>query len=484
MLVVVIALVAFYTMRLADARDSAVRQATRAERIQELLLGMFTGGDDTAAPAEDLRVVELLDRGVQEADTLRSEPAVRADMHATLGTIYRRLGDFAKAETLLTTALDERQKLYGPGSAETADALLRLAVLRSDQAQLEQAERLARRGLDTLERLQPPAIAEMARGYTALGEVLIERGRYPDAIKALEQSIALQATLGTESADYAIALRQLVNANFYAGHYDVADQTGRRALAMTREVSGERHALVAEDLINLGAIQFERGRYEDAERYYRDALVITEGWFGADHYQTASNLTMLGRSLVYQKRFDEAAALLQRALGIQERVFGADHPRVASVINDLGNIAINRGRLDEAAAAFTRMGDIYRKVHGGKHFLVATADSNLGGVFVAKKDYGQAEVLYRGAIRMYTETQGPEHLNTGIARLKLGRALLRQARYRDAEPETLAGYAIVSRQQTPSVSFLRAAREDLTAIYEATNRPEQAAQYRADLATH
>ena len=67
MLAAVVALVAFYTIRLADARDAAVRQASRAERSRELLLGMFTGGDDTTAPAEDLRVLELLDRGVQEA---------------------------------------------------------------------------------------------------------------------------------------------------------------------------------------------------------------------------------------------------------------------------------------------------------------------------------------------------------------------------------------------------------------------------------
>ncbi len=104
-------------------------------------------------------------------------------------------------------------------------------------------------------------------------------------------------------------------------------------------------------------------------------------------------------------------------------------------------------------------------------------------MFVAKKDYRRAEALYRAAIRMYTETQGPEHLNTGIARLKLGRALLRQSRFRDAEPETLAGYAIVSRQTTPSVSFLRAGREDLAAIYEATNRPAEAAKYRAEPST-
>jgi serine/threonine-protein kinase len=478
-LALVIGMVSFYTFRLAAARDTAVLQASRAERIQQLLLGLFTGGDTTAAPAEDLRVQTLLDRGVQEADALGGEPAVRAEMHATLGTIYRRLGDFTRAEGLLHKSLDERQRLSGAGSAEAADVQLRLALLRSDQAQFDEAEKLARQGLESLQRLGPSAAPAVAKAYTTLGEVLTERGRYPDAITALEESARLQASLGGESADYAETLRQLVNANFYAGNLDVADETGRRVLAITRRISGERHALVADDLINLGAIQFERGNYVDAETFYRDALAISESWFGKDTHQTASNLTMLGRALVYQKRFDEAVVLLQRAVAIQERVFGADHPRVASAINDLGNVAVQRGKLDDAEAAYTRMGDIYRKVYGSKHYLIATANSNLGGVFAAKKDYQRAEALYRDAIAMYTETLSPDHLNTGIARLKLGRTLLREKRYADAEPELLAGHAIVSGQTTPAVSWLRAAREDLVSLYEATHRSDQAAKYRA-----
>ena len=480
MLTVIIGLVAFYTVRLATARDSAVVQAARAERTQGLLLGLFTGGDTSAAPAEDLRVLTLLNRGVQEADAIRGEPAVQADMHATLGTIYGRLGDFARADGLLRKALDERVRLSGAASPEAADVELRLALLRSDQAQFDEAERFARQGLESLQKLGPRAAAQIAKAYTTLGEVLTERGRYPDAIRTLEEASRLQSGAADDSADYARTLRQLFNANFYAGNYDVADEVGRRVLAMTRRISGDRHALVADDLINLGAIQSERGKYQEAESFYRDALAITEAWHGKDSPQTGSGLTMLGRSLVYQKRFDEARPLLQRALSIQERVFGPDHPRVASAVNDLGNIAVQSGRLDEAEAAFVRMGDIYRKAHGGKHFLVATANSNLGGVFLAKKDYNRAESLYRGAVAMYSDTQGPDHLNTGIARIKLGRALLRQQRSADAEREILAGYAIVSRQSSPSVSWLRAAREDLVTLYTATGRPEQAAKYRAE----
>jgi serine/threonine-protein kinase len=154
---------------------------------------------------------------------------------------------------------------------------------------------------------------------------------------------------------------------------------------------------------------------------------------------------------------------------------------VASAVNDLGNIAVQTNRLEEAEAAFRRMGDIYRTIYGGKHYLLATANSNLAGVYVARKDYPRAEALYRDAIVMYTETLSPTHLNTGIARLKLGRALLRQQRYGDAEGELLTGHEILTKQTSPSVSWLRAAREDLVALYTATGKPERAAAFRAEL---
>ena len=58
MLALIIALVVFYTIRLARARDVAVAQAARAQRIQRFMLSLF-GGDYNAAPSGDLRVVNI-----------------------------------------------------------------------------------------------------------------------------------------------------------------------------------------------------------------------------------------------------------------------------------------------------------------------------------------------------------------------------------------------------------------------------------------
>ena len=155
---------------------------------------------------------------------------------------------------------------------------------------------------------------------------------------------------------------------------------------------------------------------------------------------------------------------------------------MASALNDLGLAALQGQRYDEAEARFRRMIDIYHSVYGADHNLIATALSNLGGVNMGRGDFGRAEGLYRDALAMYERTQSPTHLNAGIAHIKVGRALLRQRRYAEAEVESRAGYDIVRKQTSQSISFLTAARTDLVAEYEALHQSDKASAIRSEIA--
>jgi hypothetical protein len=64
-----------------------------------------------------------------------------------------------------------------------------------------------------------------------------------------------------------------------------------------------------------------------------------------------------------------------------------------------------------------------------------------------------------------------------VARIKLGRVLLLQNRFAEAEPETLAGYRILSPQMKPSTSWLVNARKDLRISYTALGHPERAGEF-------
>lgn len=478
----VISLVVFFTVRLAIARNEAVAEATRTQRIQQFMQNLFEGGDKEAGPADNLRVVTLIDRGVQEARTLDSEPRVQAELCQTLGSIYQKLGKLDQADSLLRAALDKRRSLLGPENPEVAESLVALGLLRVDQAKLEEAEKLVREGLAMSRRTLPPNDAGIGNATDALGRVLTGRGVYDQAVPVLEEAVRLRSAPGVAPSDLAASLYQLASTHFYAGHYAVSESLNQRAVAIHRQVYGERHPLVADDLINLGAIQSELGNYQEAERFDRQALGIAQAWYGKDHPETASDMTILGRVLVYQNRFDEGVELLAHALAIQERVYGKVHPRVASALNDLGNAAVKRGKYDEAEARFRRMADIYRAVYGDHHYLLGVALSNLANVYLHRGQYGQAEQLFRDVIRRFTGALSASHTYTAIARIKLGRTLLRERRYADAEIESRGGYEILAKQANPQVSWLKNAREDLVADYDALKQPEKAGKFRTEQA--
>jgi serine/threonine protein kinase/tetratricopeptide (TPR) repeat protein len=482
--VAIAGLVVFYTVRVTRARNAAVAEATRTQRIQRFMLSLFEGGDQAAGPTEGLRAVTLVDRGVQEAQSLSGEPVVQADLYATLGSIYQKLGNFTRADSLLRSALDQRRALFGDEDPSVARSLVDLALLRSEQAKFDEAERLARDGLAKAKRKLPPADVGIARATTALGKVLEDRGAYDKAIPVLEEAVRLNSAAGGESADLAASVTELANTHFYAGHYEVCEALNRRALALDRKLHGDRHPMVSSDLFNLGAIQAELGHYAEAERFYRQGLEITVAWYGDDHHQTAADLTMLGRVVNQQDRPVEALEIFQRALAIKERVYGDDHPGVASVLNELGAIALKQEKYAEAAAYYGKMAAIYRKVYGGdKHYLVGIALSNLGSVYLAQQRFTDAEPLFRQAIGIYTKTLSAEHLNTGIGRVKLGRVLLREHRVAEAQGETRAGYEILRKQMKPTVSWLEKARLDLVEEYEALHEPAEAQKVRLEIAS-
>ncbi len=480
--ILIVGLVIFFTLRLAKARDTALAEAARTQRIQQFMTNLFQGGDASVGPAESLRVVTVVDRGVQGARNLNNDPKVQAELYQNLGSIYQKLGKFEEADTLLRSALDQHKLLFGADSLEVAESLTALGLLRSDQARLEEAEQLVREGLAMTRRHVPPNHPEVAKATLAFGKVLAQRGFYDRAIDSLNEAVRLESAPGVAPADLAASISMLADAHYSAGHYDVCRSLYTRALEMHRQIYDPKHPLIADDLGSLAAVQRDLGYYSEAERLDRQALEIALSYYGHNHPQTAGRLTALAESLTYQKKYDEAVSALEQALAIQQSVYGPVHPSVAETLNELGNVASMRDKLDEAEARFRRAVDIYRAVYGDHHYLVAIALSNLAGISMDKKNYSRAEQLFREVIRRYKEALPADNVNIGIAHIKLGRTLLRQNRHKDAEPETLAGYEILIKQSSPSTSFTRAARKDLAAEYEALNQPQKAARFRAELA--
>jgi len=195
-LAAIVSLIIFYTMRLSTARDAAIAEAARTQRIQRFMLDLFEGGDDVAGPEEGLRVSTLIDRGVRQAQTLDGEPVIQAELYQTLGEVYHRMQEHERAEELLRLALEQRRTLYGVDHPDVAETMMELGLVRRDRGELEDAERLARDALAVSRARLPPGHPRVAATLSALGSILERRGDYAQALSHLEEAARLQEAIG------------------------------------------------------------------------------------------------------------------------------------------------------------------------------------------------------------------------------------------------------------------------------------------------
>ena len=484
--VVVLALVAglttFYTLRLRTARDAAVAEAARTERIQAFTLRLFQGGDEEVGPADTLRVTTLLDRGVLEAKSLDRDPKQQADLYLTLGSIFEQLGRLDRADTLLRTALAIQEANLGADTVATAPILLALALLRIREAKYPEALEIARRAQRLTASSYPRSHPLVARSVATVGRVFVDNGDYDSAQAAFDTAVVMMTNGDSVTGDLATAVSLLATTHFYAGHHAISDSLNRRVLAMSRRLYGDRHPQVGDDLINLGEIQFEQGDYPEAERHFREALAIFRSWYGDDHVETASAISKVGRTLVSQNRFAEGREMVDEALAIYQRVYGPNHPRVATALNELGRIAQREGRLKDAEAAFLRATEMYRTIYRDRHYMIGIALSNLAGVYQDQGRFENAVTIFRDVLRRYAEVLEPDHQLVGIANVRLGRTLLSTKDFAAAAAASQAGYDILKKQAEPPASWLNNARTDLARAYTRLGQTEQAARYSGELA--
>src|SRR5262249_20883470 len=160
-----------------------------------------------------LRVITLLDRGAQEAAGLKADPVMQADMYETLGTLYKNLGRLDRADTFLTSALDLRRKYLAAGYPDIVNSLDELTLLRLAQGKLSEAESLAKEGMN-LARTHQGMTATLGRALVTLGRVQAEQGHYAEAIRTLDEAVALNSKRSAASLDLSASLRALAAAQY------------------------------------------------------------------------------------------------------------------------------------------------------------------------------------------------------------------------------------------------------------------------------
>ena len=424
-------------------RAAAQRQTARAEAEAEtakqttkFMVDLFKISDPSEARGNTVTAREMLDKGAARLDReLAGQPAIRATLMDTVGTVYMGLGLYKEARPLLDRAIDQRRNLPGTSPDVLADSLSHLGELAYWQADYAAAEKSYREAIadESAQPATPQNRATVAKSLHGLGEVLTSQGRDADAEQAFRKALEIQRqVLGPAHADIARTLQDLALVMDDAGDLKAAIPMMREAVNMQRALNGSQpDPGLALAIHNLAELLYEDGNYDAAEELYTEALAMRRRLLGDKHPLIAGTLSSLG--LVRQARGDLAGAeaMFREALAIQQQTLGEVHPDIATTLNNLAFVQYARGDRPAALANEREALRILRQLFPGDHPEVARIENRIGSWLTDAGEYAQADHDLQDALAMRRRLFGDKHPD--IASSLVVVAILQVARGQSAE---------------------------------------------------
>jgi serine/threonine protein kinase/tetratricopeptide (TPR) repeat protein len=408
------ALIGFYTWRLANERDRARVEAAKARQVSEFLTGLFQVSDPGEAKGRNITARELLDKGAAKIEKeLAGEPAVQATMMTIIGRVYQSMGLYDDAAPLLEKALGIRRGLFGEENVEVARSMFDLGSLLQAKGANDRAEPLYMSALEIQRKLSGDKSTDLAETLNNLGEIFQYRGDLEKATEYYRQALALnRRLLGSEHREIATNLSNLATVMAAKGDLDSAISLNGEALGMRRRLLGDDHPDLAFSLNNQAVFLQQKGEYAKAEAFLRQSLSIRIKILGEDHPDVGKNLSNLGFLLIEKGDLTGAEPVLRRSLEILRKSLPPGHSDISRPLLGLGTLQLRMGEPVNAQPLLREAVEIRRKAMPVGHWRIAEAESTLGSCLVDLHEYAEAETLLIDSYHNLKSNRGKQNKTT------------------------------------------------------------------------
>jgi tetratricopeptide (TPR) repeat protein len=375
------------------------------------------------------------------APELADMRTVADDLWGNLGTHYRIVAQFQKAEDANRQALTIDEEVFGTEHTRTALRLNNLGRVLHAEGKLGGAKQHYEHALAIDEEVLGPTHPTVALRLNNLGVILKDLGDLKGAKEKFERALAIdEQAFNPHHPNVARDINNLGLVLKDTYELEGALNTFERARAIDEVAFGISHPNVARDLQNIGWVLRDMGKFKEALDAFRRAHTIDESAFGPKHPNVATDLNNIGWALREVGSYEEALELFNRARAIDEEAYGSLHPTVARDINNVGFILKDLGRIREAEETLKGALTICEKVYPPDHPEVAGVISRLGVLLKRNGSQEQAKQYFKRALEIDEKAFGSDHLivardfhNLGIilkdgGQEERGKQLLKRAR--------------------------------------------------------
>ncbi|KAJ7615525.1 hypothetical protein FB45DRAFT_1064418 [Roridomyces roridus] len=351
------------------------------------LIGMQV---NALSPQEQDRAVQLaphIDALLPDADV---NPVV-PPFHLEYGTLFYYLGQFSKAENLITTALATCTAQLGPDHFSTLVAMNHLGMtymrLGRVAAAAEMQEIVLLKG-SSLIGADNPYILAAARN---LADMYNGLGRYEDAlglqVDIVDKSRKAYGDMHTNTTG---AMANLAMMLMSLGRLREAEEMQMCVVDRRRKDRGENHLDTIAARGNLARIYLALGRLKEAEGIQAEVLRQTRDLAGDEHLDTFIAMGNIAATFREMGRLGEAERLEVEVLHKRRELLGEKHPDTLLAMGNLAWTWHLLGRLVEAEGLGAATVEKRRVILGDAHPQTIKAAERLAKTL---EQLSKAEIL-------------------------------------------------------------------------------------------
>ena len=470
---IVVAVFSMYQAKQSERLERIALQ--RQEKMSSFLVDMWV----SPSPMEqgrDVKVIDVLAYGEDKVEReFQDDPLTRNTLLNHLATTYRRLGEYAKAEEIITKCLDDCRRTLGNDHPRTLSAMIELGTLYSYDERFPEAEVLFSEALDSGEGKLAADSDLMIHAKVMYAEIMIRRADYAGAKVLLEEALtvirgdeALNYKLGpksllalgnildregdspaagavfqelvasyeqmgdTENPNYIAAMGSLARILMVQGKHAEGLRIMRKGLELSTRINGEKSRNTIAMLINLGQALTDLGEYEEALVYTERGFRIFKEVFGERAPDTAFIAVNYAYLLINLDRFSEAEVLLSEAIELNMELLGPDHPNTINAEYVKSLLLAESGRNAEAEILIRDVIARSTEALGADSFVTLESRDLLAQIRYKEGDGEGSERILREVLETRLETQGTHHASTSNTLFYLAKCLQQQGRFTEA----------------------------------------------------
>lgn len=333
--------------KIARERTRAVKEAAKAEAINEFLLETMGSANPVEGAGRDTTILEALKAATGKIEeSFRNQPEVDSSLRQSIGQTYLRLGKYKEAEELLLAACRVVEEKLGSEHEDLASPLTALGVLKHERGEFAEAESLYRRALAIMERTRKDEDPGVLSILNNLALVLQDQGKLGEAEPLLRRILEIdRKLLGLDNVDVGVDLNNLGYLLLKKGNLVEAEPFLREGVGIFEKLG---HPWRSFAKANLGYLLSRKGEDKAADAVFAEALPAALEDFGEENQDLAKLRTKYGACLTNLGRYGDAEKQLLAALPVLEKSLGDKDEWTQRTIQELIRLYEVLGRETEA----------------------------------------------------------------------------------------------------------------------------------------